>query len=250
MLSGIGAYRVTVSERTAREVERLLRLDVHKVIENGVDTALFTPTGKSAARRRLGLPPEPRIALTVGGDEYRKGADIFVAACTAAGWLPLCAGSPIPGAVNLGRLDSETLASAYSASDAVIFASRYEAASLALLEALACGAVPLVSNVGSVGSLLKRSPELAECLIDVDQQAVAAKLRELAAAPERFRRAASAAANVVRMDYSLQRVEQEWAVLFDAVISNCMSRPPAGPGWSRAGSGGTRPRSGFSVPGP
>jgi glycosyltransferase involved in cell wall biosynthesis len=236
MLSGIGAYRVTVSERTAREVQSLLHLDVHKVIENGVDTEGFKPMDRATARDRLGLPLEGRIALTVGGDEYRKGADIFVPACTAAGWRPVCAGHPIPGAVNLGRLDSERLALAYNACDAVIFASRYEAASLALLEALACGAIPLVSNVGSVSTLLKRAPEFSDCLIEVDQQVVAEKLRQVAAEPDRFRRSATAVSSVVRTDYSLQRVEQEWAGLLEHAIGRRISR--------------SGPRSRVSVSGP
>jgi glycosyltransferase involved in cell wall biosynthesis len=143
-----------------------------------------------------------------GCNEYRKGADIFVPACTAAGWLPVCAGNPIPGAVNLGRLDSESLALAYNTCDAVIFASRYKAASLALLEALACGAMPLVSNVVSVGTLLRRAPEFSDCLIEVNQRVVAEKLGQVAADPDRFRRSAAAVSNVVRTYYSLRKVEQ------------------------------------------
>jgi glycosyltransferase involved in cell wall biosynthesis len=224
LLSGFGAYRVTVSNRTAREVETFLHFGVHKVIENGVDTHLFKPSCKATARRLLGLPLEPRIALTVGGDEYRKGADIFLGACEAAGWLPVCAGSPIPGAVNLGRLGSEELALAYSSSDAAIFASRYEAASLALLEALACGAIPLVSNVGSVGSLLDRLPSFSECLVEVDEQSVAEKLRQVADSPDTFATYAAAASDLVRRDHSLQRLEQEWTSLLGAAIPHSSSR--------------------------
>ena len=231
MLSGVGAYRVTVSDRTAREVETFLHFDVHEVIENGVDTQLFKPSCKTTARGLLGLPAEHRIALTVGGNEYRKGADIFVGACGAAGWLPVCAGNEIPGAVNLGRLDSDTLALAYSASDAVIFASRYEAASLALLEALACGAIPLVSNVGSVDSLLDRLPSFSEFLIEVNEQSVAGKLRQVAESPDRFGRSATAASDLVRKDHSLQRLEQEWTALLGAAIPDGSSRSPDG--WSR-----------------
>jgi glycosyltransferase involved in cell wall biosynthesis len=226
LLSGFGAYRVTVSDRTAREVGTFLHFEVHKVIENGVDTQLFKPSGKATARRLLGLPLEQRIALTVGGNEYRKGADIFLGACHAAGWLPVCAGTEIPGAINLGRLSSEKLALAYSAGDAVIFASRYEAASLALLEALACGAIPLVSNVGSVGSLLDRLPSFSECLVEVDEPSVAEKLRQLAESPARFARSAEAASDLVRRDHSLQRLEQEWTSLLGASIPDSSSRPP------------------------
>jgi glycosyltransferase involved in cell wall biosynthesis len=220
LFSGIGAYRVTVSERTAGEVERLLRLRVHRVIENGVDTEVFTPLSRRTARRLLRLPEGGRIALTVGGDEYRKGADIFVAACRAAGWLPVCAGNHLAGALNLGRLDPRSLALAYNASDAVIFASRYEAASLALLEALSCRAVPLVSNVGSVPSLLKRSPSLSECLIDVETRSVADKLNQIAASPQRFQAAAADVSEVVRSDLSLKVVEDEWTSLLASAASN------------------------------
>jgi glycosyltransferase involved in cell wall biosynthesis len=200
----------------ARDVARYLGYPVHQVIENGVDTTTFAKAPKDLALAELRLPPGRKIALTVGGRDFRKGSDVFVTACKAAGWLPVAAGSRLDGAHNLGVLDSRRLALAYSCSDAVVFASRYEGASLAVLEALACGAVSLMTNVGSVPTLLERCSGLSRCLIDVSVPSVATKLREIAADPGEFSDIARSAEAMVRSSYSTQSFEHAWGELFDS----------------------------------
>ena len=54
-LCGRGATTVAVSGSAAREVRRLYRQPVDAVIPNGVDTDLFSPGDRGAARASLGL---------------------------------------------------------------------------------------------------------------------------------------------------------------------------------------------------
>jgi glycosyltransferase involved in cell wall biosynthesis len=44
-----------------------------RVVPNGVDVSLFFPRDRADARRRLGLPPDRKILLSIGGLEEGKG---------------------------------------------------------------------------------------------------------------------------------------------------------------------------------
>jgi glycosyltransferase involved in cell wall biosynthesis len=65
---------VAVSRALAEEARALgVRDDRLAVIMNGVDAALFRPSGRAAARRSLGLDPAARIVLYVGHLKETKG---------------------------------------------------------------------------------------------------------------------------------------------------------------------------------
>lgn len=145
-LAGRAATTVAVSHSAAEEVQRLYRIRVDAVIENGVDTNLFAPRDPAEARHRLGLAGVQKIALFVGRAEPRKGSAVAIAATKAAGFTLAVAGPrPVEGAIHLGLLSPDELAWAYSAADCVVFPTTYEACSFVVLEALACG-VPLVTT--------------------------------------------------------------------------------------------------------
>jgi glycosyltransferase involved in cell wall biosynthesis len=172
---------VVVSDSAAEETARYYRHPAARVIANGVDTEVFQPRDRAAARERLGLERDASYALFVGRPEYRKGADLLLPACQAAGWQLLHAGARgIPGASSLGVLTPEQLTDAYAAADCVLFPTRYEACSYVILEALACGTPVVTTRLGWTRTLLERLPRYEQLCVRPEVGDIAARLRRLA----------------------------------------------------------------------
>ena len=160
---GYDAYRVAVSERTAAEVKRWYRYGVHRVIPNGVDTAIFAAGDRATARGSLGIAAEERLALFVGRAEDRKRPDIAAAAASRAKYRLLHAGSgTIAGATRLGTLSPSQLRSWINAVDCVLAPSEYEGCSIAILEAMAAGTAVVTTRVGYIPTVVATVPGYAE----------------------------------------------------------------------------------------
>jgi len=179
-LAGRNATVVVVSEKAAAEVQRYYRLDADAVIPNGVDTALFRPRPRGEARAAMGLDPDGRYLLFVGRLQYLKGADLMVQASRRANYTLLVAGlGDAPGAQPLGILSPEELAVAYTAADAVLFPSRYEACSYVVLEALASGVPLLATRVGWMPTLLRAVPAYEALCIEPELEDIVDHLKAL-----------------------------------------------------------------------
>lgn len=184
-LCGRGASVVAVSRSAAAELHRHYRQPVDAVIPNGIDTELFSPGDRDAARERLGLRSDRRYALFVGRFEYRKGADLLSEACRRAGFELVVAGSGAPpSAIALGMLTSERLRCAYRAADCVAFPSRYEACSFVVLEALACKVPLLTTDVGWMSDFLLQCPDYARFIVAPEVDGVTTALCNLGAPGE------------------------------------------------------------------
>lgn len=126
-----------------------------EVIPNGIDTEIFRPMDKGAARRQLGLPPERPVILfgAVNAlDDPNKGWALLrpalelvakdrpeALAVVFGGFAPT---TPPPGleTAYLGRLeDDAALVAAYAAADVFVAPSLQESFCQTLLEAMACG---------------------------------------------------------------------------------------------------------------
>ncbi len=171
---------VCVSEAVAEEARRWYRVGEHAVIANGVDTELFAPRDRAAARALLGLAPDRRYALFVGRFEAGKGAEQALLGARGAGYELLVAGRGAPAeARSLGVLGPERLAQAYAACDCVLLPSLYEACSLVVLEAIACGRPLLTTPVGWMQTLLRAQPEYGQLCVRCERDDIERKLREL-----------------------------------------------------------------------
>jgi glycosyltransferase involved in cell wall biosynthesis len=182
-LCGRGATTVAVSGSTAREVERLYRQRVDRVIPNAVDTELFSPGDRAAARARLRLEAEGdrRLALFVGRFEHRKGADLVSEACRRAGFRLLVAGAgPPESAVALGTLTPGELVHAYRAADCVLFPTRYEGFGYVTVEALACGVPVITTPVGWMRDFLAQCEDYSALIVRPEVDSVAEALARLA----------------------------------------------------------------------
>lgn len=140
-----------------------------KCIPNSVDTDIFYPMDKQAARAHLKLPYQAFLILFMAEalDEYRKGSDLLLATLKKLSHSSLASQTlqmvtlgqggetwrdqvPFP-LHNLGRLDDESqIAAVYAAADVFLLPTRQDNLPNGLLESLACGTPCIAFNVGGV----------------------------------------------------------------------------------------------------
>ena len=150
------------------------------MIPNAVDTEMFSPGDRAAARKRLGLARDGRYALFVGRFEHRKGADLVPEACRRAGFELLVAGQDAPAsAVALGTLAPADLRYAYRAADCVAFPTRYEGFGYVTVEGLACGVPVITTPVGWTREFLRLCPEYSTFIVRPDVESVTEALGRL-----------------------------------------------------------------------
>ncbi len=177
--AGLPLHIVTPSRWLAEAARASPLLSGHpvRVIPNAIDTRVFRPIGKTAARDLLGLPQDRRLVLfgaLFATSEPRKGYRYLEPALAQLARLaaqlpaaPLSAvvfGATQPAqppqfgmpAHFLGTLsDDVSLAALYSAADVFIAPSIQENLSNTVLEALACG-TPVVSfDIGGMPDMIE-----------------------------------------------------------------------------------------------
>jgi len=174
-----------------------------QVIGNGVDTGKFFPVDRAESRRTLGIPPDARVLISVGGLVERKGMHRVIECLPAltrsfpdlqylivggAGgegdWGPrLEAMVSMNGLTDtvrfLGPLPSDALRVPLSAADVFVLATRNEGWANVFLEAMACGLPVVTTRVGGNAEVV-REPECGKLVefgaLDELRHAIAAAL--------------------------------------------------------------------------
>lgn len=142
-----------------------------RVIPNGIDTRLFAPGDRAAARGALGIAPDTLVLATSGRDLLAnpyKGFDLLesaLATLAAAGVRAtlLAIGSDAPvrtiGGIEVRPVpfvhDPRALAELYRASDVYVHPARAEVLGLTIVEALACGVPAVASRVGGIPEVVR-----------------------------------------------------------------------------------------------
>ncbi|HDP78100.1 MAG TPA: glycosyltransferase family 4 protein, partial [Mesotoga infera] len=136
------------------------------VIPNGVDTNVFRPMDKEEARKKLSLPLDKKIVGFVGNLIEVKGADRLPAIArelmklrldvfffiVGDGPLLKTLGEKMPRDIShfAGRLEYGLMPTAMNSIDVLVVPSRREGFGTVILEARACGARVVGTNVGGI----------------------------------------------------------------------------------------------------
>lgn len=175
---------VTLSDHTRKIVEQspLFRGCRIKTIPNPVDTTVFRPLPKTAAREMLGLPADRKIiAYLPSFDSTIKGAAEFeqmlrrLAHLTdTSGIVVVCAGrrkvdidAPFD-IVQIGHIsDRDKLAAFFSAADVTVTPSLEETFSNTVAESIACGTPVAGFATGAIPTLAREARGKAVTIGDV-----------------------------------------------------------------------------------
>jgi glycosyltransferase involved in cell wall biosynthesis len=162
---------VTPSQWMANEAKGsslLGRFDI-QCVPNGVDTQIFRPRGREAARARLGLPQDRAIAMFSSHvvQNHRKGFDLLAEVFRSLPKDPpvtLVSVGASAGAETklderhhpLGEIRDETdMSFALSAADVFVCPTRADNFPNVILEAAACGVPTVAFDVGGVSDLVR-----------------------------------------------------------------------------------------------
>lgn len=134
---------------TSDEVYRNLGRQDARVIPCGVNTELFCPGERAAARAALGLPPDKKLVLFCAGMRPEKRFDLVQAAVAR-----LRAEDPTVELVVATGQPHAVVPTYMQACDALLLASDYEGSPMVVKEAMACN-LPVVSvDVGDVRQVI------------------------------------------------------------------------------------------------
>ncbi|BDI33116.1 glycosyl transferase [Capsulimonas corticalis] len=221
---------VAVSDGIRRELMEIgVPAERIEVIYNGVDLLEFHPGSED--RASLGLPKDVVLALFTGDIRSpRKNLDTVLKALVHAPGVHLAIGgktdgSPYPQlAKDLGVGDRahflgfrRDVAKLMRAADLFVFPSRYEACSLAILEAMASG-LPIVT-ASTAGATDLITQDLGVVLEDPnDEQALAKAIIDLSSDPQR-RRSMGLAARGAAENHGWDSMAQSYLDVYGAIAS-------------------------------
>jgi hypothetical protein len=210
----------------------LLRNYPVSVIHYGLDTEVFRPIDKTAARAVFGIHegiPVVAFAAAAVADE-RKGIRHLVEALKAMPATPflLTWGRSFPPALesiphlHVGNIDSEHLmAMTYNAADLFVMPSLEEAFGQTALEALACGVPVVAYAAGGIPDMVRH--EQTGLLAPVgDSVALAAAMGRLTGDLKASRTMGSQGRSMVLQEFSMTRNAEHYLALYQSLVGKTL----------------------------
>jgi glycosyltransferase involved in cell wall biosynthesis len=224
---------IAVSEGVKRELMQYYGLPAERfaVIPNGVDHSVFKPATnaetKCKLRAALKLPLDAFTCLFVGGDWDRKGlADAIHAVARVPDAVLTVVGRGDEArfgelATNAGARDRILFCGTsmrpqdyYAAADVFVFPTRYEAFSLATLEAAAAGLPILAPRINGTEELIEDG--INGFFVEMNPASVYEKLLALREPPDRLRQMSEAILQTSKR-YTWDRVAAEQMQVLEAI---------------------------------
>lgn len=223
-----------VSEGTAETARSygILPERIH-VIPNGVDTEVFRPGDRAAARHRLGIAHGLPLLGVVGRLSPEKGQNVLLdalALTTIPAELAVVGDGPMNeelrrragGGVHfLGR--REDMPDVFAALDLLVLPSLSEGLPLTILEAAACGVPAVASRVGDVEKVV-RPIETGMLVPPGDARALASALDEALSDLTRLETMGRAARAHVVAHFSEAATTDNYTRLYQTVLSKRRAR--------------------------
>ncbi len=223
-----------------------------EIIPPGVELSRFYPIPEDEAKEYVGLRPCDQMLLFVGRIEPLKGIDTLMKAiaimrgqgvdvclaviggetdtsleCENEEMVRLKAIREEIGLADLvaflGKRSQDTLPYYYSAADAVVVPSHYESFGMVALEALACGAPVVASEVGGLAYLIQDGVTGFTVPSD-DPQALAEKLTVLLKDRDLREQMCKNAVEFVQ-NYSWRKIAARVAELYRSVVGEPVGTP-------------------------
>ena len=206
------------------------------VVYNGIDTELFTPIPRAEARAQLGIHPDLPHVLYVGPFfGFRRtmlleslaylDPDVRVLAIwpsTEPG-RPECAADCL---IPIGYVPRERMPLYYAAADLLAYPLVYSGFGLVLLEASACGCVPVAFNVPPASEVV---PQTAWLVDEINPQAFARVINAALQDPETPRKAEAGKLAARAHRFSLDRMVDETLAVYETALRNKPPRADLGP---------------------
>jgi glycosyltransferase involved in cell wall biosynthesis len=191
-----------------------------EIIPNAADPAVFHPISDAVRtnwREKNGTPPRDLLAIFSGGEWARKGLDLAISAVGRTPSLKLFvagddpdrerfqqqAVKEAPSRIFFGGFRAD-IATAMAAADLFLFPSRYEAFSLATIEAAACGLPIIASRINGTEDFIIEGQN--GYFVPFDAEEIARTLRDLMENPDQLRRMGERACETVRDNYTWDRI--------------------------------------------
>lgn len=229
------------------QLQWLYQADTKKItiIPPGVDVSRFYPIPPDEAKEVIGVPPCDRMLLFVGRIEPLKGLDTLIEAISRLHAQDICVclaiigGDPddSPAAQTaemarlkdlrqrfglddlvtfLGKRSQDTLPYYYSAAEVVVVPSYYESFGMVALEAMACGAPVVASQVGGLAFLVQDGVTGFTVPVD-DPAALAERLAQLLQDPALRDRLAAQAATLAQQ-YAWENIAARMVALYQQLL--------------------------------
>jgi D-inositol-3-phosphate glycosyltransferase len=244
---------IVATEAEKAQLLWLYKGDIRKmrVIPPGVDVSHFYPIPADEAKSFVGVSPNFRMVLFVGRIEPLKGVDTLIRAMSCMElqsldlpvYLAIIGGEPDASpeemtaemarlqklcddlgmgqtVVFLGKRAQDTLPYYYSAADVLVMPSFYESFGMVALEAMACGAPVIASQVGGLAFLV-RDGETGFTVPEGDPAALCDKLSLLLGDRELRQRMGACAAEYAQA-YDWKKIAGQIVDVYSDLVSSIL----------------------------
>ncbi len=229
-LARVSDHCIAVSDHVRNDLSRGYGAAQERisVVYNGVDTDLFHPSPRADALRHLGFDPALRYVLSVGPVYGFRGRTLMDSlplldpdVRVLAIWPtsdPEPSEPPDPSGdrlIRVGYVPPEEMPTYYAAAELLAYPLAYTGFGLTLIEASACGCVPVAFNLPPASELLSDTAWLVD---EITPRAFAHAINAALRHPDTARKARDGIRRAHSPHFSLDRMIDQTLAAYDTAI--------------------------------